>query len=440
MVGYWLLPRRLRLWWLLGASLLFYGSWNAAYVPGFLALIGINWWLGLKAAGPHRRAAVWAAVIIDVSLLGVFKYLDWAIGSGASAFRFVTGGEVDLGGFGLVLPLAISFVTFTFIAYIVDVSRGARPERDPLRFAVFVTYFPHLIAGPIMRGREFLPQVRRLRPFSRRYLGDAAPLIISGLLKKSVADMLAPAVAQSFGAPAQQSSAGLLVGALAFTFQLYLDFSGYTDIALGSARLMGFRLPRNFDWPYRATNMADFWSRWHITLGRWLRDYLYFPMGGSRKGELRAYVSLMLTMIICGLWHGAGLTYIAWGFLQGVALSAYRFWKRLPGAPRMTPLLGWIVTFAFVVLVRVIFAADSLEAAGRYYRAMLIPQGGLAPDPWIALACVLGVAAQLPVVERLVREGFPRHSLRRVAAYGAAAALVIVLLPVTTPAFIYFQF
>ncbi|MFN8619834.1 MAG: MBOAT family O-acyltransferase [Chloroflexota bacterium] len=440
MTGWWLLPRRVRLWWLLGASLVFYATWNVLYVPGFLLLILVNFVLGLAAAGPYRRAAVATAVTIDLVLLGLFKYLDWAIGSGASIVAVITGRQVHLGGLGLILPLAISFVTFTLVAYVVDVGRGRAPERNPLRFAVFIGQFPNLVAGPILRGRELLPQLRHLRPFRATYVGDAVPLLLGGLLKKSLADLFAPGVQQAFADPGRQSSAALLVGAVAFTFQLYLDFSGYTDIALGSARLMGFRLPRNFDWPYRSTNMAEFWKHWHITLGRWLRDYLYFPLGGSRKGQPRAYLNLLITMTLCGLWHGAGLTFIVWGFLQGVALCAYRFWRRRPGVPRMPLLVGWAVTFTFVVLVRVFFAAPDIGDALAYLRDLVTFQDGAAPEPLMVLACVLGILGQLPVLERSFRRVVPRHSVGRWASYGAMAGLVILLLPVQGAPFIYARF
>jgi alginate O-acetyltransferase complex protein AlgI len=437
--GYWALPGRLRPWWLLGASLLFYASWNAAYVPGFLVLIAINWWLGLQATGPHRRAALIAAVVIDLAVLVLFKYLDWVIGSGASAFRMVTGEPVELGAFGLILPLAISFVTFTFLGYAVDVYRGTPPERDPLRFSVFVLFFPHLIAGPILRGHELLPQLRDPRPLRSDDAREAGPRILGGLVKKSIADLLAPSVAAAYADPAAHSTFGLFVATVAFTFQLYLDFSGYTDIALGSAQLMGFKLPRNFDWPYRATNMADFWTRWHMTLGRWLRDYVYFPLGGSRHGPVRTYSAVMVTMVLCGLWHGAGFTYLVWGFLQGVALCAYRWWRRRDGWHLPLP-AAWAVTFAFVLLVRVFFGAESLSAAFEYLRELFTLHDGIAPAGWLVALCALLLVGQAPAVERAVRRLVPVGSPQRSAAYGAAAVLVIVLLPVTAPAFIYFQF
>ncbi len=437
---YWVLPRRLGHWWLLGTSLFFYGTWNIVYVPGFLGLIAFNWVMGRLVARPDGRTAMIIAVSADLLLLGFFKYLDWVLGSTYSLVTLITGNELELGTLGIVLPLAISFVTFTFVAYIVDIHRGRRPEPSPLRFAVFVMFFPHLVAGPIMRAREFLPQLHHRRPFKGRLLLEGGPLILSGMLKKSVADLLAPTVADAMADPARLSTLGLIVAAIAFTFQLYLDFAGYTDIALGSARIMGFRLPKNFDWPYRATNMADFWQRWHITLGRWLRDYIYFPLGGSRLGEVRAYANLMFTMVLCGLWHGAGWTFILWGFWQGVALCWYRWWKKQPHVPHLPVWAAWVVTFAFVVVVRVFFVADDLDHAMSYLEGMFTIHGGAMPATWVIVAVLVGMAAQWTGFA----DAFKRIALsgpnRRLATYGAGFALVVLLLPVVAPAFIYFEF
>jgi alginate O-acetyltransferase complex protein AlgI len=439
--GYWVLPRRARHWWLLGASLFFYGTWNLVYVPGFLVLIGFNHWMGHLAARPDGRRWMIVAVSFDLALLGVFKYLDWVLGSTWSVVGAITGREVELGTLGLILPLAISFVTFTFVAYIVDVHRGRPPEQSLLRFATFVMYFPHLVAGPIMRAREFLPQLHHWRPFKGRLFVEGAPLLLTGMLKKSCADLLAPTVADAMADPGRFSSLGLAIAATAFTFQLYLDFSGYTDIALGSARLMGFRLPQNFDWPYRSTNMSDFWKRWHITLGRWLRDYLYFPLGGSKKGSIRAYVNLMVTMTLAGLWHGAGWTFILWGFWQGVALCAYRFWKRKGDrVPHMPVWLGWAVTFVFVVMVRIFFVADSLDQALDYLREMFTPHGGDLPATWVIVAVGLGMLAQWTWVADTFRKVALSGQNRRLLTYGTTFALVVFLLPVVAPAFIYFEF
>ncbi len=438
--GHWLLPRRLRPWWLLGASILFYATWNVVYVPGFLLLIGANYLLGIAAAGRHARAATIAAVVLDLVILGVFKYLDLALGSSASLLSWISGETVDWGGLGFVLPLAISFVTFTLIAYVVDIYRGAEPERNIVHFAVFIAFFPRVLAGPIMRGSQFLPQLRFGRGFSLPLVHMAVPLIVSGLFKKSLADQLGPVVRDGFSDSGSYSSIALFAIAAAWTFQLYLDFAGYTDLARGSARLLGIGMPRNFDWPYRSLSMAEFWRRWHMTLGTWLRDYLYFPLGGSRKGSVRTYVNLMITMTLAGVWHGAGPGFAVWGVLQGVGLSVNRWWRRLPSHPVLPVLLSWAVTFTFVVLARVPFVAPDLETAAEYYTRMLIPHGGALPSLALVGTLAVMMIGQWSGWVSLARRAAPRRSARRWLAYGVALAIAVVLLPAGAPDFIYQQF
>jgi alginate O-acetyltransferase complex protein AlgI len=462
---YWAIPRRLGRWFLLIASLLFYASWNVLYVPGFLVLIAANYGLGLLAATPRKRLAVWLAVLVDLGILGVFKYLEWAMGTTVSLYGWLTGQTLDAPVLGIILPLAISFVTFTMLAYVIDISRGARPERSPVRFGLFVTFFPHLIAGPIMRGREFLPQVRHPRPWSRTYLAIAAPLLVGGFLKKTLGDQLAPGVQTVFANPSHASTLGLWAGALAFAFQIYLDFSGYTDMALGSAALLGFRLPRNFDWPYRSLSIQEFWRRWHMTLSRWLRDYLYIALGGNRKGHIRTYVNLMLTMTLGGLWHGAGFTFVLWGIWHGAGLAFHRWWRTrgegrggrpVPpepvadggpaaltgGTPRGVPAwLSWLLTFAFVTLGWILFRAANLDVLLDYLRGMVTIHKGAQPFPLLVIALMLvGLAAQWPRVGTEVLRFVPTTSYRRAATYGVLLLLTILLVPVVSVDFIYFQF
>ncbi len=442
---YWLIPRRAGRYWLIVASLVFYGSWNPIYVPGFVVLLLANWWLGLAAAGPHRSLAVGAAVAIDLGVLGVFKYADWLLGSSASVFARLLGQPVRFGALELILPLAISFVTFTMLAYVIDIKRGTSPpERDLGRFALFVVFFPHLISGPIMRAREFLPQVRHPRPFAIEHVRAALPLLVSGLLKKTLGDLLAPTVELTFGHPADYSTIALWVGVLAFAFQILLDFSGYTDLALGSARLMGFQLPRNFDWPYRAGSIQEFWRRWHMTLSRWLRDYLYISLGGSRHGEARTYAAALTTMLLGGLWHGAGVTFIAWGAWHGAGQSVHR-WYRTHIATRwpMPGLAGWALTFGFVLVSWVLFRAGSMSNALAYLRGMFVPHGGQLGGTTMALVgilCLAFVAGQWPGFGDLARRLIPAGTYRRYLAYGLALVAAVALIPVSTTAFIYFQF
>jgi len=425
------------MWWLFAASILFYASWNVGYVPGFLLLIGANYLLGLAAAGRHGRAAVIAAIVLDLAVLGLFKYLDVALGGSASLISQITGEPVEWGGVGLILPLAISFVTFTLIGYIVDVYRGAEPERNPIHFAVFIAFFPRVLAGPIMRGHEFLPQLRFDRRFNLALVHMAVPLLVSGLFKKTLADQLGPVVRDGFNHIEDFSSIALLAIAIAWSFQLYLDFAGYTDLARGSSRLLGIGLTRNFEWPYRALSMAEFWRRWHMTLGAWLRDYLYFPLGGSRHGGPRTYLNLMITMTLAGAWHGAGPGYVIWGLLQGVGLSVNRWWRRLPNHPVLPVVISWALTFAFVVVARVPFVAPDLATTADFYLRMFIPHGGELPSLALLATLAVFIAAQWAGWEPIARNLAPSRSARRWLAYGVALALAVLLMPAGARDFIY---
>jgi len=438
---YWLLPRRIGRWFLIAASLAFYGSWNVLYVPGFVALVVANWALGLLAV-TRPRLAVIATVTLDLGLLAIFKYLDWVLGSSAGLLDLFTGDRPQWGALGLILPLAISFVTFTMLAYVIDIGRGAKPERNLGRYTLFVTFFPHLIAGPIMRGYEFLPQVRHPRPLSLVHFRLALPLLVSGFIKKVLGDNLAPSVNAVFADPGAFASPFVWIGILAFAFQIFLDFSGYTDIALGSAHLLGFRLPLNFNWPYRATSIQDFWRRWHMTLSRWLRDYLYIPLGGSRHGPARTYLALILTMLLGGLWHGAGFTFLVWGLWHGVGLAVHRWWQRDRSNPLPVPTpLAWLMTFVFVLIGWVFFRAESMPAALQTLgRALSFDLSGQQLPVFVTLLCLVLLAGQWPGWVELFGRVFPSGSARRYLAYGTAVAAAVMLMPVQTISFIYFQF
>jgi alginate O-acetyltransferase complex protein AlgI len=437
---HWLLPRSLRRPWLIIASLLFYGTWNPLYVPGFVALTVANWGFGMVAAR-RRRLGIGLALLVDLGLLAYFKYAAWLVGSSWGLLGPILG-QPAAPVLDIVLPLAISFVTFTLLAYVIDVGRGTqRPEPSLARFALFISFFPHLIAGPIMRGYEFLPQVRHPRPFILQHLAAGVPLLVAGLLKKTVGDNLAPTVERVFSEPERFSSGAIWIGIIAFAFQIYFDFSGYTDMALGSAALLGYRLPQNFRWPYRATSVQEFWRRWHMTLSRWLRDYLYFPLGGSRHGEGRTYAALMVTWLLGGLWHGAGLTFVVWGAWLGSGLCLHR-WYRLHLAERLPipAIAGWALTFAFTLIGWVFFRSLTMADAGQVLARAFAFQPGEGVPVAVVVACAILVVAQLPALEGLALRAAPAGSYRRWAALGATLAVAVVLLPVTTTDFIYFQF
>jgi alginate O-acetyltransferase complex protein AlgI len=374
--------------WLTAASLFFYGWWNPSYVGLLLASIAFNYGVGLllvrdqpPAWLPSRKALLTAGVAGDLALLGYFKYANFFLNS----INAVAGTSMSLGE--IVLPLGISFFTFTQIAFLVDTYQGKVKEQNFVHYTLFVTYFPHLIAGPVLHHKEMMPQFANPDIYRRNYdlIGVGLTFFVIGLFKKAVlADGMAPYANAGFSAAAAGQALTLLEawgGVLAYTFQLYFDFSGYSDMAIGASRMFGVRLPLNFDSPYKATNIVDFWRRWHMTLSRFLRDYLYYPLGGNRKGKARRYVNLMITMLLGGLWHGAGWTFVIWGGLHGIYLVINHAWQALreragyaAGSETMAgAIAGRALTFVAVVAGWVFFRSADVNAA----LAMLSGMAGL---------------------------------------------------------------
>ena len=353
---------RVSLVYLIVASLIFYAWWHVPNLGVLGASIASNYILGrsiTRGTGRTRTVLLWIGITANLTLLAVFKY-----------YAFFTGQRM-----ALILPLAISFFTFTQIAFLVDVSRGQVRETSFLRYVFFVVFFPHLIAGPIVRLQEIQDQLRNCLPRNLTFdeFRAGTTLILIGLAKKVlIADTLAPASEVLFsGALSGAVSAPVAwVGAFCFYLQIYFDFSGYTDIALGLARLFVIRFPENFDYPYRAVSIIDFWRRWHMTLSRFLRDYVYIPLGGSRRGEWRRYTSLMITMLVGGLWHGAGWTFVVWGGLHGIGLAVNHAMRRMFPEPRTPVLLRVIAAQAFVFFAWIFFRSADFGSAWRVLRAM----------------------------------------------------------------------
>jgi len=377
--------------WLVAASLFFYAWWNPRYLPLILASIGFNFAIGraLRRRPSHAGALLAFGVAANLVLLGVFKYADFAVRNAAD----LTGLPFALPH--IVLPLGISFFTFTQIAYLVDVRRGKAQEPSLLNYALFVSFFPHLLAGPILHHSEMMPQfasASNKRPQSF-HLAAGLFLLAIGLVKKvCIADPLAPVAAAGFDHPEAISALTAWLAVLAYTLQIYFDFSGYTDMALGAARMFNIQMPVNFNSPYHATDIREFWQRWHMTLSRFLREYLYIPLGGNRHGEWRTAVNVMATFLLGGLWHGAAWTFVTWGALHGLGLVCLRAWAhtglRLPRA------IAWAITFLFVMVTWVFFRAASLPAAVAMLRAMVGVNG--ASEPWQeALRHALAADAQV---------------------------------------------
>jgi len=363
--------------WLTAASLFFYGWWNPAYVALLALSIIFNYTVGLALARerpptllPSRKAVLVLGITGDLLLLAYFKYANFFLESVSA----VAGTNLTLGE--IVLPLGISFFTFTQIAFLVDTYEGKVKEYNFVHFTLFVTYFPHLIAGPVLHHKEMMPQFANpdiYRPNSE-HISLGLTFFAIGLFKKAVlADGIAPYANSAFDAAASGQPLSFLEawgGALAYTFQLYFDFSGYSDMAIGLSWLFGVKLPLNFDSPYKARNIIEFWRRWHMTLSRFLRDYLYFALGGNRRGRMRRYLNLLVTMVLGGLWHGAGWTFVIWGGLHGLYLVVNHAWHALRDR------LGWKIsgsligllgartlTFIAVVVGWVFFRATNVDSA-----------------------------------------------------------------------------
>ncbi len=354
------------------SSLFFYAWWNVLYLNIIIASIIFNYSIGKTLAGYNKEEHIVSKkTILTIGILGnallliYYKYLDFFI----TNINFVFDSNIEL--MHLALPLAISFFTFQQIAYLVDSYRGETKEYDFLNYALFVTFFPQLIAGPIVHHKEMMSQFIKPKNSSIDIDNIMAGLFIFsiGLFKKVViADTFAIWTANGFDHSVTLTFAEAWIASLSYTFQLYFDFSGYADMAIGVALLFNIKLPINFNSPYRATSVQDYWRRWHITFGRFLRDYIYIPLGGNRKGMSRTYINLMITLLFAGLWHGAGWGFVIWGFLHGVALIINHKWKQL--GFKMSLVLAWIITFFYINFTRVFFRANSLDDALKVLKGM----------------------------------------------------------------------
>ena len=457
--------------WIVAASLVFYAwfePWHLVWLTiSLLVNCGLSLPLSRLPRGKGKQALLWIGIAFNLGMLFHFKYTEFA----GSLF----GGWFDQSNAvsSTTLPLAISFVTFTQIAYLVDVYRRETYRGSPLDYGFFALFFPHLIAGPILRHEEFGPQIRGRLPiprFNDVLLGSF--WLVIGLAKKVLlADGAAPYANALYADPALIDNVTMLqawMATLAFAVQIYFDFSGYSDMAIGLARIFGLHFPLNFDSPYRAVSLQQFWSRWHMTLSRFLRDYLYIPLGGNRNGPARHILNLMITMIVSGLWHGAGWTFVVWGALHGAFLTVTHVWQRMlsfMGVHKLNlsfRLSGWALTFLFVVVTWVYFRAGSLRDAHVILTAMFSARGWHAAvnhqsledlsyvGLLVALAILLPPTHQiLPNLERRLEgsKAWLVTSLRTLGTPGAGLATGILFFLVvksffsSQPSqFIYFKF
>jgi alginate O-acetyltransferase complex protein AlgI len=460
LAGYWALRRAFgaRLVFTFLASCLFYAAWNPWYLGLILFSTAFDWLVAqqIHASEVDRVRKRWVAVsvVTNLTLLGIFKYYDFGAEAVQSALAMF-GAHVRAPLLHVALPIGISFYTFESLSYCIDVyRRKCKPAESPLRLLFFITFFPKLVAGPIARPSELLPQLSREPRIDRRQVGEGLFLIAMGLAKKVIlADFVSVnLVDRVFDTPEGYTASEVVIALYGFTLQIYADFSGYTDVARGSAKLFGIELPENFDRPYQAKSPAEFWRRWHMTLSTWLRDYLYFPLGGSRLGPVRTYFNLWLTIFLIGLWHGASWTFVVYGAIQGTAVALHRFVSRMRGKgeeetardPWWLTTLKVIGTLQFVVFSRILFRATDLTNAGEIVERLFSGTYSVANvAPWVWAALVIGFALHYTPRSWLeeLRElfcGLPAVGQGIVLAL--TLALISLVATTETVPYIYFQF
>jgi D-alanyl-lipoteichoic acid acyltransferase DltB (MBOAT superfamily) len=459
---YWLIPRdaiRLRNLFLIAASYVFYGWWDWRFLSLIVLSSAVDFFVGRSMGRSGTRAArkrlLALSLGVNLGVLGFFKYFDFFIHSLAAALSSV-GLETSLWSLSIILPVGISFYTFQTLSYTIDIyRRRIEPTHDILAFFAFVSFFPQLVAGPIERAASLLPQFLGRRGFDASKASDGARQALWGLFKKTVvADNLAPMVDAIFADPGSQSSPVLVLGAVYFGIQIYADFSGYSDIAIGTARLFGFDLRTNFAYPYFSRNVREFWGRWHISLSTWFRDYVYIPLGGSRTSDrFRQYINVLITFTVSGLWHGANWTFAAWGFLHGLFYAPVVFGKRsfakgdtVIAAGRYVPpvrdTVRLLVTYTVVTLSWIFFRAETIADAGAYFTHMF--SNGLAGGLTFQRGIVyVGVVLAVDWVQRTKPHALEVAALpvwlRWVLYYIVVVAIIAFGATGHVP-FIYFQF
>ncbi len=446
LVLFYLAPARFRRYLLIGASYFFYGCWNVKFIPLLLCLTAIDYavamWMERVPAGRARRPILWLGLAANLGFLGFFKYYNFL----ASNLAYVVGQPESAFRLDIVLPLGISFHTFQSMSYIVDVYRDEQKAiHDPIDYALFICFFPQLVAGPIVRARDFFRDLFDWQPPTIDDVSRGLFLLVLGLTKKmAFADQFAKVANAYFGNVA--GNPGMLTaasGVFAFAMQIYFDFSGYTDMAIGMAKLFGFHFPVNFRRPYLASSITDFWQRWHISLSTWLRDYLWFPLGANRHGRAVTVRNLVVTMLLGGLWHGASWNFAIWGSYHGMLLGLERTLGVRPSREPVFRPFRMLLTFSLVLIGWVFFRAATLRESW-YVLGQLFggTPGHLLLEPWhlglAALALLIALAEEYSEsIERLMaRPGF---------AYGAAIAAMILCLDLLgvvddTIPFVYFQF
>ncbi len=454
LVSYYLLPRKYRSIQLLFFSYLFYSFWNWKFLVLLVASTVVDYYCGLalSQAATQKRKKQWLylSLVSNLGTLAFFKYFNFFSDS-TIQFCQLFGFEASFSTLNIVLPVGISFYVFQSLSYVIDVYRGnIKPVTNLRDFALYVSFFPQLVAGPIERATTLMPQLQALRNPTRLMIWEGLLLCASGYIKKVVlSDQISPQVDAAFANWATLSTIYLWEGILLFSLQIYFDFSGYTDIARGVSKWFGVELMLNFRQPYLSKSVTEFWSRWHISLSTWLKEYLYFPLGGNRKGSLRTYLNLMVTMLLGGLWHGANMTFVFWGFLHGLFLCVHKLWlKNRPAGREM----GWVttmgsilLTYFLVVMTWIPFRSATISDAFGYMKKLFVFEGPFDPSVPLYLAMLYFVwwIIDFPVYRsnnEYLMMRFPRAAR---ISYVMITSLIVGILILTVKEarpFIYFQF
>lgn len=394
---------------LLIASYIFYGWWDYRFCALMLFLTAIAWLCAKKIQKQQcRKLYSLIGVAVPLLVLGIFKYFNFFTASFCSLFGINSSGIVEI-----LLPVGISFYTFQSMSYTIDVLRGSINSASFTEVALYVSFFPQLVAGPIVKASDFIPQLHYSHPLTLKNLSEGAQIFLIGLFKKIViADNLSPFVDHVFDKPLAFSSGTVILAVVAYSIQIYCDFSGYSDMAIGCAKTLGYTFLPNFNMPYISRNVTEFWKRWHISLSTWLQEYLYIPLGGNRKGN--RYVNLMITMVLGGLWHGANYTFIIWGFLHGAALCIHKLFMKLRNGRKATAvgsILSTFLTYAFVCICWVFFRANGLSTAMDVLHRIFIWQDGISHiHSWAIFAIAVMLTAHAVAWVRSRKQGVPTIS------------------------------
>ena len=443
----------IRHWILFISSYIFYGWWDWRFCFLMLGLTLVAYICALWHTQTGKKLPIYIGCIVPLAILGIFKYFNFFLDSFINLFHLSSPGTLNI-----ILPVGISFYTFQSLSYSIDVYRGRIPaEKSFLKLGLYIAFFPQLVAGPIVKANVFLPQLYEDRKVTWNSFTQGIQIFLFGLCKKIViADHLSVCVDEVFSSPAHYHGISILFAVIAYSIQIYFDFSGYSDMAIGCAKSFGYDLQRNFNLPYLAKNVSEFWKRWHISLSSWLMEYLYIPLGGNRRGKRRTYINLFLTMLIGGLWHGASWTFVVWGIMHGLALCIHKQWRvllrkdksdqgTLPGN-----ILSTILTYAFVCLCWVFFRAPNFEIACSVIKGIVTWQPGiLYISSWTVIGIVLVVIAFLIAIfksakAKKITEGFyPIMDLNTVSGltvFFVVLGLALILAYTGNSPFIYFQF